>query len=384
MHFVHTGFQKNIINFSIPAIIKGIKRHFGYDVRIIRMDAEQSLSADVLNWIAGEETLHFEQSSEYLHEQNGDIERAGRTLMEKARCMRLHAGLPEKLWPEVFQCAAYLSNCTPTRSLSWQSPLTCVQQCLIRDQKQVRLPESSFKLSHVVAYGCRAYVNREYGRSWDKFAKSAKLESRALIGYLVGYDSTNVFRIWVPSKNTIVRTRDVQFNENFFFTSASQKDELTVSELDDVIERVALPDSLRSPVTIPVSSSTPSAQYITFLDNTVPSQSQPRTPTPALPTPEPTPQADSRNHGDSGDVDDIIQSQLADDMARWSAPPETQTSIDTHPVISPTPPAPTSTDLPGAIPGETPSPAPQPQRRSRQDGIDPANIIQGPRTRRSN
>lgn len=44
----------------------------------------------------------------------------------KARRMQLYVGLHEKLWPEGFLRFAYLTNWAPTRSLSWESPLTYI------------------------------------------------------------------------------------------------------------------------------------------------------------------------------------------------------------------------------------------------------------------
>ena len=44
-----------------------------------------------------------------------------------------------------------------------------------------------------------------------------RLKSRAWIGYLVGYDSTNVYRIWNPVFNKVTRTRDVIFDERSVF-----------------------------------------------------------------------------------------------------------------------------------------------------------------------
>ena len=37
------------------------------------------------------------------------------------------------------------------------------------------------------------------------------------LGHLVGYDSTNIFRIWIPSKRKIIRTRGVIFDEGKFY-----------------------------------------------------------------------------------------------------------------------------------------------------------------------
>ncbi|KAF1930459.1 uncharacterized protein M421DRAFT_3521 [Didymella exigua CBS 183.55] len=38
-----------------------------------------------------------------------------------------------------------------------------------------------------------------------------KLASRALIGQLVGYDSTNIYQVWMPTLQRVIQTRDVVF-----------------------------------------------------------------------------------------------------------------------------------------------------------------------------
>jgi hypothetical protein len=51
-------------------------------------------------------------------------------------------------------------------------------------------------LAHLKVYRCRAYAMTRNAQK--KINRLAKLEPRAHIGYLVGYDSTNIFRIWIP------------------------------------------------------------------------------------------------------------------------------------------------------------------------------------------
>ena len=65
-----------------------------------------------------------------------------------------------------------------------------------------------------MTYTCRAYplILKE------TIPRKQKLAPRAHIGYLVGYDSTNIYRIWMPSKKKIIRTKDVTFNEKLFYT----------------------------------------------------------------------------------------------------------------------------------------------------------------------
>ena len=40
---------------------------------------------------------------------------------------------------------------------------------------------------------------------------------KAFINYLIGWDSTNITRIWIPTKGKVIRTRDVRFNDNKFY-----------------------------------------------------------------------------------------------------------------------------------------------------------------------
>lgn len=57
-----------------------------------------------------------------------------------------------------------------------------------------------------------------------KEKKDLKLESHAEIGYLVGYDSTNIFRIYIPSRKEVRRVRDVTFCEESFFPKGNFSD----------------------------------------------------------------------------------------------------------------------------------------------------------------
>lgn len=60
-------------------------------------------------------------------------------------------------------------------------------------------------------YGCRAYPLR------FKILRKNKLEPRAMIDYLMSYDFTNIFRIWVLSRNKMIRTKDVIFDHTRFY-----------------------------------------------------------------------------------------------------------------------------------------------------------------------
>ena len=80
-------------------------------------------------------------------------------------------------------------------------------------------------VSHFQPIGCRAYVLRK------DLKRADKAEFRTHIGYLLGYDSTNTFRIWVPKLNRVIRTRDVLFDRNHMYKD-DERQSLTTEERD--------------------------------------------------------------------------------------------------------------------------------------------------------
>ena len=55
-------------------------------------------------------------------QQNGVAERMNRTLNERVRTMRLHAGLPKKFWADAVSTAAYLINRGPSILMEFRLP----------------------------------------------------------------------------------------------------------------------------------------------------------------------------------------------------------------------------------------------------------------------
>jgi hypothetical protein len=158
-------------------------------------DRERSLGDNFTNWIKAE-GITFDPLAPYIPEQNSSAERSGEMIIQRARAIKVHASLPEDLWPEIVPVAAYILNRTPNWQLDWKTPLEVLHQL-------VEIPHSPPSVVHLRVYRARAYP------LVHKILKSEKLKLRAHIGYLVGYDSTNIFRIWIPSKKQVICTRDV-------------------------------------------------------------------------------------------------------------------------------------------------------------------------------
>jgi hypothetical protein len=132
-------------------------------VRTIRTGQETSIGKRLEDWIINQ-GITWDWSAKNTPEQNGKSERYGALLTEKARCIREHAKLPEDLFPECYLAAEHLMNRTPNQALDWDSPL-------------VRL-------------------NKPLLKGADAPPRGSKLKPRAFVGYLIGYNSTNIFRVW--------------------------------------------------------------------------------------------------------------------------------------------------------------------------------------------
>ncbi|KAI1518290.1 hypothetical protein Ptr86124_003591 [Pyrenophora tritici-repentis] len=136
--------------------------------------------------------IRYEPRAEYTEEQNRLAERVGSLLVIRARAIRIQKTPYEIVW------------------------------------------KTKPKVQHMRPIGCRAYVlNRSLKRG-------DKLESRALIGHLVGYDSTNIFRIWLPTKDQVIRTRDVVFEPTKFYDGPQGYARESI--IEEVIELLSFPE----------------------------------------------------------------------------------------------------------------------------------------------
>ncbi|KAF7574075.1 hypothetical protein PtrM4_056980 [Pyrenophora tritici-repentis] len=166
--------------------------NFGAVVVVVKLDNERGYSE--LLYVLKDLGIIIEPRAEYTEEQNGLSEQAGKMIVIRARAIRID-GLPMELSNECCLVAVYLLNRTPIESLGWKTPYE-----VVREQKP--------SAAHLNVVGARAYVLN------NKLKRGEKLESRALMGQLVGYDSTNIYRVWMPALGRVLRTRDVVFMSN--------------------------------------------------------------------------------------------------------------------------------------------------------------------------
>ena len=166
----------------------------------------------------------------YTHEPNSSAERAGQELITKAIKMRTSAGFSERLWPDIMDAAAYLYGKSPSAVHGYRSPdevldtwfrqyFRWYEPAVIRHRTADLRPD----WSGIYAYGCRAYpLDRERAAGRDR--RRFKINPRAHIGYLVGYRASNIYRIWVPTLDQVITSRNVTFDKSRFYKRESEEE----------------------------------------------------------------------------------------------------------------------------------------------------------------
>ncbi|KAL5837106.1 hypothetical protein ACOSQ3_014275 [Xanthoceras sorbifolium] len=214
--------------------------------------------------------IKMEKTVPMTPQQNGVAERMNRTLNERARSMRLHAGLPKMLWAEAVNTAAYLINRGPSVPLDGGIPEE------VWSGKEVNV-------SHLRVFGCISYVHIDS-------AERSKLDAKSNKCVFVGYGGDEFgYRFWDYENRKIIRSRDVIFNENLMYkdrsiaesssstTEAETKEfaefeEISGSDvqisLETVQEEPSAPELRRSSkVPKPIQRYSPSLHYLLLTDS---------------------------------------------------------------------------------------------------------------------
>ncbi|EED13613.1 conserved hypothetical protein [Talaromyces stipitatus ATCC 10500] len=217
-----------------------LKKH--HDVSLIKIEMDNEIflhRPEVKEWLITKHVT-IEPSMANNQGQNGAAERSGGVIKDKARAMRNGAKLPTDLWSEIYRASIYLYNRTPKFMYNWKTPYDRFHT-YVALQNGICIQDQKPQLAHLKVYGCKAYaLTSEYQLKKNRLQR---FNPRAWVGYLVGYNSTNVYRIWNPLTGRIVRARDVIFNEDEVFSGDIQdiKDDLlhvSVEELTILLNKI--------------------------------------------------------------------------------------------------------------------------------------------------
>ena len=159
--------------------------------------------------------IMFQASPPYTPSQNGPAERSGGVIIQRARDIALESGFPLDLWPEFIGHAVRIINRLPIQRENWTTPYQIVFG------RQADL--STFR-----EIGSKAYVliqakNRQA-------LKLHKMASKAVEGWLVGMQASNIYQVWVPQINRVIVSRDVRVDEGIKFTHEDARNSIPIPQ----------------------------------------------------------------------------------------------------------------------------------------------------------
>mgnify|MGYP000992362219 CR=1 FL=1 len=159
-------------------------------VQIIRSDNGSEFKNTSIKLLCESEGIIQEFSAPFTAQQNGQIERANRTIIETARSMLASSRLPLSLWGEAVLTAVYLRNRMPNRVTGSKSPFE-----IYHGRPAV--------YSHLIEFGKEVQV-------LDNSKAASKFSTKTIEGFMVGYaDRINTYRIFNHQKNSIMITSDI-------------------------------------------------------------------------------------------------------------------------------------------------------------------------------
>lgn len=174
-----------------------LERQTGKPVKKIRSDNGGEFVNRHFGELCRREGIDHQLSVPYTPQQNGVVERANRTVVEKTRCMLADCNLNNKFWAEAVNTAVYLYNRLPSSAIDWNIP----------EERWTGMPQSYKDLR---VFGCAAYA-------YAKTAKLKKLDPRSVKCVFLGYCSDRkAFRLYSLETRRLVISRDVTFDESVF------------------------------------------------------------------------------------------------------------------------------------------------------------------------
>ena len=154
-----------------------VETETGLKVKCLRSDNGGEYINGGFSEYCAAQGIRMEKTIPGTPQQNGVAERMNRTLNERARSMRWHAGLPKTFWADAVSTAAYLINRGPSVPMEFRLPEE------VWSGKEV-------KLSHLKVFYCVSYVHIDSNAC-------SKLDAKSKICFFISYsDKKFGYKFW--------------------------------------------------------------------------------------------------------------------------------------------------------------------------------------------
>lgn len=159
-------------------------------VKILRSDNGTEFKNQGMKVLCDKENIVQEFSAPRTPQQNGEAERANRTVIETARSMLQGTDLPLSLWAEAICTAVYVRNRVSNSRSRGNTPFELFTG---------KRPD----LAHLIKFGQEVHV-LDHNRGLSKFS------AKTIEAYVVGYGSrVNTYRCFIPNTKDVMITSDV-------------------------------------------------------------------------------------------------------------------------------------------------------------------------------
>lgn len=171
----------------VKSYIPEAERRTGQKLIHWRTDGGGEFVNKILASYFSEKGINVQRSMPYVHEQNGNIERANRTAQATMRVLLKDSGLPQRFWGFAICTGTYLHNRTPNTNTNGKTP----HELFFGSTPQA---------DHLRIFGSWAFVHVPEERR-------KRLDDRAIKCRFVNYlDGMKGWRFWIPTKNTFVES----------------------------------------------------------------------------------------------------------------------------------------------------------------------------------
>jgi transposase InsO family protein len=202
--------EKSQTQETLKGFLRRAQNEFGLRIKKIRSDNGTEFKNSQIEGFLEEEGIKHEFSSPYTPQQNGVVERKNRTLLDMVRTMLDEYKTPDRFWAEAINTACYSIN-------------RLYLHRILKKRSYELLTGKKPNVSYFRVFGSKCFILVKRGRK-SKFA------SKAVEGFLLGYDSnTRAYRVFNKSTGLVEVSCDIVFDE----TNGSQVEQVDLDELDD-------------------------------------------------------------------------------------------------------------------------------------------------------
>ena len=188
-------------------ILNALSNRAKCSIQRVRTDRGTEFLKSELQSYFAKKGIYHEMTAPYSPESNGRAERLNRTLVEAARTImaelrQINSDVSrynfEHLWAEAINTANYLRNRVLNKATGTKFGHITPYEVIYQRKPTV---------GHLRIFGTKVHVLLPVSM------RKAKFDSKTVSGIHLGYASGNAYRVYIPSRDTVIISRDVTFLE---------------------------------------------------------------------------------------------------------------------------------------------------------------------------